>query len=91
LSLLVNQGFSPVNNCPVGSFGINCNSSESVCAMSQPCLNSGICIENSTNQQGYTCECQWGFNGSNCQDDQRPCKSYTCFQRGKYWFDWSFR
>jgi hypothetical protein len=86
LSLLGLQGWVPINNCASGSFGINCSSSENICEMSKPCLNSGTCIENDTIQQGYSCQCQWGFNGSNCQDDQRPCKPYTCFQHGKYLF-----
>jgi hypothetical protein len=75
--------FFPINNCSTGTFGINCSFSDNICSIIQPCLNSGSCFENKTIERGYNCECPWGFQGINCEDDQRPCKPFTCFQRGK--------
>jgi Notch-like protein len=76
--------FAPVNNCPNATFGINCSSSENICNIAQPCFNSGTCIENKTITYGYVCECAWGFQGINCENDQRPCQPFTCFGRGKF-------
>jgi Notch-like protein len=47
--------------------------------MSQPCLNSGTCFANKTFEWGYNCQCPWGYNGTNCENDQRPCEPLNCF------------
>jgi len=47
--------------------------------MSQPCLNSGTCFPNNTFEWGYNCHCLGGYNGTNCENDQQPCKPLTCF------------
>jgi hypothetical protein len=54
-----------------------------ICVASQPCVNNGTCVPNTTNQFGFNCTCLWGFDGLNCQNDRRPCQPFTCFQRGK--------
>jgi hypothetical protein len=47
--------------------------------MSQPCLNSATCYLNNILPSGYQCECQSGYSGTNCQNDQRICKENTCW------------
>jgi hypothetical protein len=79
---LVSAPFVVNNTCSNGTFGVNCSSSENICVASQPCVN-GTCVLNGTSQFGYSCECQWGFDGPNCQYDRRPCQPFTCFGRGK--------
>ena len=32
---------------------------------SNPCVNGGTCVEE---EDGYTCECEKGFEGDRCQD-----------------------
>jgi hypothetical protein len=83
---LVSFSFSPINNCSNGTFGIDCSSSLNICDMTQSCINSVRCTENTTIERGYTCECLWGFPGVDCEIDQRPCKPYTCFGRSNYLF-----
>lgn len=74
--------FVPNQNCSTGKYGVNCSFDDDVCNLNQPCLNSGNCILNQTNDRGYTCECPRGFNGIRCENDNRPCQLFTCFLRG---------
>jgi hypothetical protein len=77
------DGFVPTDNCPSSDiFGIDCSSSSNICVQSTPCLNSGNCSINTTNTYGYSCQCVSGFQGINCEDDQRPCRPVFCFNRG---------
>ncbi len=77
----------PVNNCPVGHFGAGCSASDSICDLSKPCSNNGTCLSNSTNDRGFTCSCAPYFNGSNCQNDYRPCTLLLlCLGKGKKLF-----
>jgi hypothetical protein len=50
--------------------------------MLQPCQNNGTCNNTNTNVDGYNCTCLHGFDGSQCQYDNRPCKSNTCWNNG---------
>jgi len=34
------------------------------------------------NIYGYECICSRGFNGPQCENDHRPCKSNTCWNNG---------
>ncbi|CAF1185086.1 unnamed protein product, partial [Adineta steineri] len=79
---IVQPNFNPINNCTSGSFGINCMFTDSICNTTQLCLNNGSCIENKTVENGYSCDCLEGFEGIDCQDDERLCKPFTCFDRG---------
>ncbi|CAF4023989.1 unnamed protein product [Adineta steineri] len=78
----VQPNFNPINNCTSGSFGINCMFTDSICNTTQLCFNNGSCIENKTLENGYSCDCLEGFEGIDCQDDERLCKPFTCFDRG---------
>ena len=51
--------------------------------MSQPCENAGTCFSDASMPYGYNCTCSWGFNGMNCEIDQRPCQPNTCSFRGE--------
>ncbi|CAF1298869.1 unnamed protein product [Rotaria sp. Silwood1] len=64
--------------------GIYCNVSNSLCAMTEPCQNNGSCIDDQTKKFGYYCLCPSDFNGADCEFDDRPYKSDTCFGRGIY-------
>ncbi|CAF0941057.1 unnamed protein product [Adineta ricciae] len=79
-------GFNPIDNCSSGHFGWNCSFSNNVCTQTEPCLNDARCNDtNQTNSLGYSCECSMGYNGTQCQNDYRLCKNYTCFARGNCW------
>lgn len=43
--------------------GINCESNINECEIN-PCFNQGICFDN---YGSYTCQCQPGFGGINCE------------------------
>ncbi|CAF1207935.1 unnamed protein product [Adineta steineri] len=63
----------------------NCNVSSTPCDMLQSCQNNGTCINNNnTNNaiQDYTCSCLSGFDGINCEIDNRPCQLNTCWNDG---------
>ena len=47
-----------------------------------PCRNQGTCFNNISYAYGYICQCKDGFNGTNCQNDQRPCKPSRCWNNG---------
>lgn len=70
--------------CPPGQFGVDCSAKDNICDLNQPCLNSGSCLLNTSHARGYDCKCQGGFGGINCEDDQRPCQPFTCFQQGLF-------
>lgn len=70
-----------VNRTPSG---ILCDKLKSLCKISDPCQNNGICIDNKTIPIGYSCLCPPYFNGSECQNDYQLCKSDTCWNDGMY-------
>ena len=74
--------FTPLNLCPAGRLGTGCTFIDDVCNVSQPCKSGGHCTTDATLQRGYTCSCPWGFNGDDCEIDQRPCKPDTCRNQG---------
>jgi len=65
--------------CPADTIGSYCNITSDACAMSQPCLNAATCYPNNTLSLGYECQCQSGYTGQNCQNDERICKQNTCW------------
>jgi Laminin G domain/EGF-like domain/Immunoglobulin domain len=43
----------------------------------EPCQNEGVCLETQT-EHGYTCVCQEGFTGKNCQVEGFKCSLGVC-------------
>uniref|UniRef100_W4VRB4 Putative heparan sulfate proteoglycan 2 n=1 Tax=Corethrella appendiculata TaxID=1370023 RepID=W4VRB4_9DIPT len=43
----------------------------------EPCTNDGVCLETQT-ENGYTCVCQDGFTGKNCQIEGNQCTFDVC-------------
>ncbi|CAF0887622.1 unnamed protein product [Adineta steineri] len=68
--------------CGQNKIGLTCNISSAPCDMMQLCENNGTCINNNSIIDGYSCSCSQGFNGSNCEIDNRPCQSNTCWNNG---------
>ena len=64
--------------------GVTCNISSTDCDLLQPCQNQGTCINEKNSSHGYFCRCLWGFNGTQCQYDVRPCKANTCWNNGSF-------
>ena len=62
--------------------GKDCNISSNPCDTLKPCQNNGTCSNETTNISGYSCLCSPGFNGTQCQNDYRPCKPTTCWNNG---------
>ena len=62
--------------------GLFCNISNTPCDVLKPCLNNGSCSNTNTTVHGYNCTCPTGFNGTNCDIDNRPCQSNTCRNKG---------
>lgn len=50
--------------------------------MLKPCENNSTCTDTNTTLLGYNCTCLRGFDGEQCQFDQRPCKPNTCWHNG---------
>jgi hypothetical protein len=59
--------------------GPYCNITSDVCTMSQPCLNAATCFPNNTLPAGYSCNCQSGYTGYDCEYDNRACTENTCW------------
>ncbi|CAF0715551.1 unnamed protein product [Adineta steineri] len=69
--------------CPnTTAIGLNCNTSSSPCDILKPCENNGTCNDINTTISAYNCSCPSGFVGTQCQIDNRPCKSNTCWNNG---------
>ncbi|CAF1419466.1 unnamed protein product [Adineta ricciae] len=63
--------------------GSNCNHSSAPCDILMPCQNSGTCINGNKTVNDYSCVCLSGFNGTQCEVDNRLCKPNTCQNNGK--------
>ncbi len=50
--------------------------------MLEPCQNNVNCTNDNTTANGYNCTCPPGFNGEQCQLDNRPCKPNICWNNG---------
>ena len=44
-----------------------------------PCRNGATCLEN---QQGFSCQCQPGFDGRTCEEDIDDCWPHPCQNGG---------
>ncbi|CAF0946542.1 unnamed protein product [Rotaria sordida] len=71
--------YSCPNNSYIGSY---CNISSDACTVSQPCENAATCFPNNSVPYGYYCHCQTGYEGYNCQYDNRACMETTCWHNG---------
>lgn len=82
-SLLIGD-FSSTISHPSQSTGsiFNNTSSNTRCHWLKPCLNNGTCIDNIPASDGYYCSCPPGFNGTNCESNNRVCKPNTCYNNG---------
>ncbi|CAF4066496.1 unnamed protein product [Adineta steineri] len=65
------------------SIGQNCNISASPCEITNFCQNNGNCTDDNTTSYGYICLCPFGFNGINCELDNRLCKPHICLNHGE--------
>jgi len=68
--------------------GPDCKTSSAPCDMLKPCQNNGNCTNNNNTLYGYNCLCPPGFNGTECQIDNRLCKPNTCWNNGISSFDY---
>uniref|UniRef100_A0A8C1WMA3 Notch receptor 3 n=1 Tax=Cyprinus carpio TaxID=7962 RepID=A0A8C1WMA3_CYPCA len=66
--------------CKPGFTGRGCQNRFSVCE-SQPCKNEGVCSVSSSSSLGYTCNCQLGYAGANCERTMN-CKELRCYNGG---------
>ncbi|EGD73921.1 fibrillin 1 [Salpingoeca rosetta] len=71
----LNNGTCSLSNgtclCQMGYFGASCQNN--TCQL-DPCQNGGACRMDFFNKEfGYTCECQPGFEGQNCEVDIDEC------------------
>ena len=72
--------------CTKGFTGSNCQLPKSQCRDSNPCKNSGVCIDSDNGY--YTCQCASGWTGNNCEKivdwcRDSPCENGArCLQRG---------
>ena len=63
-------------NCTLNYKGTHCEAMKD--CLKQPCLNNGLCIENT---KGYHCNCTTNYRGENCQD-VKACLSNPCNNKG---------
>ncbi|CAF3138430.1 unnamed protein product [Rotaria sp. Silwood2] len=76
LRTLAPQFFQPMS-CPNSTMiGTNCNISNNLCDMMDPCLNGGTCSTDETNTLSF-CSCSKNFSGTHCEINNHPCKPYT--------------
>ena len=62
--------------------GAGCSVSSLPCDILTPCQNNGTCKNDNITTNGYICTCPRGFDGEQCQLDNRPCKPTTCWNNG---------
>ncbi|XP_022095362.1 uncharacterized protein LOC110981781 [Acanthaster planci] len=63
--------------------GTQVPTTRSVCTDQPPCQNQGICITDSSTQEGYRCLCPDGWTGLNCDQDFPECASGPCRNGGR--------
>ncbi|OWF41210.1 delta-like protein D [Mizuhopecten yessoensis] len=66
--------------CEEGWGGLFCNQDLNFCTHHSPCRNGGICTN--TGQGSYTCTCQSGFMGTNCEIEMDDCEQQPCQNGG---------
>lgn len=68
--------------CLPGWSGAFCNHELDYCSSHVPCQHGATCRNDG--HGGYTCECDEGFSGTNCERDERDCRHHqrTCLHHG---------
>jgi hypothetical protein len=70
-------------SCPSQyQIGPDCSTSSTPCEILKPCQNNGNCTNKNNTLYNYICLCPSGFEGTECQIDNRPCKANTCQNNG---------
>jgi len=69
--------------------GESCNISMKPCDLLQSYPNMESCTDDPTLVGGYNLTCMPGFNGTDCEFDNRPCQFNTCLQKGASLFSLS--
>lgn len=67
-------------NCDEGWGGLFCNQDLNYCTNNRPCRHGGTCTN--TGQGSYTCTCQPGYAGTDCELVQDPCLASPCRNGG---------
>ncbi|CAF3592103.1 unnamed protein product [Rotaria socialis] len=62
--------------------GPQCNISNTYCSKTKPCMHNGKCNDIASNTPPYNCTCPMGFNGIDCELDERLCKPHKCLNNG---------
>ncbi|VDN03270.1 unnamed protein product [Thelazia callipaeda] len=62
--------------CEEGWGGHFCIEDLNYCSRHQPCKNNAIC--RNTGHGQYTCECPYGFTGTNCEIRLQNCSTQSC-------------
>ncbi|CAM9270170.1 unnamed protein product, partial [Lampetra planeri] len=75
----------PTCTCPPGFTGngfgpMGCSQLSTICQSNNPCVN-GECVT-STSSPGYTCRCDAGWEGTNCDQNINECSSSPCQNGG---------
>ena len=70
-------------HCGGRGIGPDCNISNSICDLLDPCRNNGTCYNNTTTEDGYNCSCSPDFTGLRCEIDNRPCQPIGCWNNGR--------
>ena len=79
--------FVPPSCSNQASIGSQCNVPTSPCDLFRPCANNGTCSNTAKTARGYICSCPAHFNGTECQFNNRPCQTSSCWNAGEAFYD----
>ncbi|XP_053136581.1 protein jagged-2 isoform X1 [Hemicordylus capensis] len=66
--------------CETNWGGLLCNKDLNYCGNHHPCVNGGTCMN--TEPDEYSCVCQDGYSGKNCEIAEHACVSNPCANDG---------
>ncbi|XP_039217424.1 protein jagged-2 isoform X1 [Crotalus tigris] len=66
--------------CETNWGGLLCNKDLNYCGNHHPCVNGGTCMN--TEPDEYSCACQDGYSGKNCEIAEHACVSNPCANGG---------
>ncbi|XP_026554381.1 protein jagged-2 isoform X1 [Pseudonaja textilis] len=66
--------------CEINWGGLLCNKDLNYCGNHHPCVNGGTCMN--TEPDEYSCACQDGYSGKNCEIAEHACVSNPCANGG---------